>query len=166
MNDRLTQFEKYSHLLSKWFNWVAGAAALGILGIVVADILGVKLIKSPVPGAIEIVGYLSIMLVAFATAHTLVIRGHIQIEAFTTKLPPRLQEGLRALISFLNLALFIVIAWQSYEFARILQQTGEVSMTQRIAFYPFVYAIALSSIPVCLVALVELVKSIRKAVQS
>jgi TRAP-type C4-dicarboxylate transport system permease small subunit len=166
MSDRLSQFESYCHLLSKWFNWVAGIATVGMLVLVTADVIGVKLFKSPIPGAIELVGFLGVTLVAFATAYTLLIHGHIQIDYFILRLPMRPRAALHAFVSLLNFALFAVVAWQSFAFGRVLQQTGEVSMTQRIVFYPFVYGIALSSIPVCLVVLAQMVESIRKAVRS
>ncbi len=166
MNNVLLQLDRLVHALSRWFNLVAGAAVVGMLGLVVTDIIGVKLFKAPIPGAIEIVGYLGIIVVAFAIAHTLVIRGHIQLEFFTMRLPPRIQAGVLAVVNLLNLALFAIIAWQSYEFAAVLRATGEVSMTQRIPFYPFVYAIALCCVMVCLVMLTDVIKQIRKAVQS
>lgn len=39
MSDTFRQFERYSRLLSKWFNWVAGVAAVGMLGLVMTGIL-------------------------------------------------------------------------------------------------------------------------------
>lgn len=162
----MAQVEKLVHALSRWCNWIACGAAVVMLLLVSSDIVGVKLFKSPVPGAIEVVGFLGVIVVAFAMAYTLVLRGHIAIDFVLTKLSPRPRAAVEAVINLLNFILFAVIAWQSWTFGLVLQRTGEVSMTERIPFYPFVYALALSCLPVCLVALFMLARSVKRMVQS
>jgi len=164
MSDKLNRLKKFSHALSKWFSWVAGVALVGMLALTIADIIGVKFFNAPVPGAIEIVGFLGIVVTSFSIAYTHSLRGHIQVEFFVVKLPERLQTGISAFVSILVIGLFAVLSWQSFRYGYILQSTGEVSMTQRIPFYPFVYAIAVSCIPVCLMFAVEFVESIKKVV--
>ena len=128
-----------------------------MLLITVADIIGIKILKSPVPGAIEIVGFLGVIITAFALAHTYLKRGHIKVEFIVMRLSSGVQKILSLIASVLSLALFVVIAWQSFEFGRVLQKTGEVSMTQGIPFYPFVYAISFCSLAVCLVLIGEII---------
>lgn len=135
-----------------------------MLGITVVDVFGGKVLKSPVPGGIEVVGFLGVVVAAFAIAYTKVLGGHIQVEFFVMRLPRRAQAGVHAFVTLLGLALFILLAWQSYAYGMVLQTSGEVSMTQRIPFYPFVYAIAVACIPVCLVLFLEFIKSTLKAV--
>jgi hypothetical protein len=55
-----------------------------------------------------------------------------------------------------------VLAWKSYDFGHILQVSGEVSMTQGIPFYPFIYGIAFCCISVFLVLLAQLLKAVIK----
>jgi len=88
----------------------------------------------------------------------------IGVEFFVMRMPKRAQAGVIALVSLLGIVLFGLLAWQSYEFGCTLQVTGEVSMTQGIPFYPFVYAIAFCCIPICLLLFVDLLKSVTKAV--
>jgi len=164
MSDKLNRLKKFSHTLSKWFSWVAGVALVGMLALTIADIIGVKFFNAPVPGAIEIVGFLGIVVTAFSIALTQTLRGHIQVEFFVIKLPERLQAAISVIVSILAIGLFVVLSWQSFRYGYVLQSTGEVSMTQRIPFYPFVYAIAVSCIPVCLLFLVEIVQSVKKVV--
>jgi len=138
---------------------------VAMFGLIVADIIGIKFFKHPIPGAIEMVGVLGVVVTAFAIAFTQVRRGHIQVEFFVMRLPKRAQAGVTALVSLLGIALFGLLAWQSYDFGRTLQVTGEVSMTQRIPFYPFVYAIAFCCLPICLLLVVDFLKSVTKAVK-
>ena len=135
-----------------------------MLGLAVADIIGIKLFKHPIPGGIEVVAFLGVVVTGFAIAYTQVVHGHIRVEFVVLRLPKRAQAVIFAVVSFLGLVFFALLAWRSYDFGRVLQTTGEVSMTQGIPFYPFVYAIAFCCIPVCLVLLAEFLKSVAKAV--
>jgi hypothetical protein len=55
-----------------------------------------------------------------------------------------------------------VIIWRVCVLGYSFQTSGEYSMTAYIPYYPFVYALALAFIPVCLVLLVELFKSLKQ----
>ena len=165
MSGKIDCLERFAKSLSNWLSWVAGTGLVAMIGLIVADIIGIKFFNWPVPGAIEIVGFLGIVVTAFAIAYTQVLRGHIQVEFFVMRLPRRAQASVIAFVSLLGVALFALLAWRSYDFALVLQSTGEVSMTQRIPFYPFVHAIAFCCLPVCLVLLVEFLKSVAKVVK-
>ncbi len=160
----IDRWEKFTVSISQWLNWVGGIGLVAMLGIIIADIIGIRFFRWPIPGAIEMVGFISMVVVAFAMTHTLLIRGHIQVEFFVRHLPPRGQAATTAITSLLGLGLFALLAWQSYEYGRLLHITGEVSMTQRIPFYPFVYALAFCCIPVCLALLIDFLKAMMKVV--
>jgi len=145
---------------------VAGAGMVAMLALIVADVIGIKLFKWPIPGGIEVVGFLGVVVTAFAIAYTQLIRGHIQVEFLFMRLPKRWRGGVSAFVSLLGLALFVLLAWRSGQYAYVLQKTGEVSMTQGIPFYPLVYAIALTCIPVCLALLLGFLRSVAKAVKA
>ncbi|MCJ7769704.1 MAG: TRAP transporter small permease [Dehalococcoidales bacterium] len=159
MVDRL---DKIAKTFSKWVSWVAGLGVVSMLALTVADVIGVKLFKSPIPGAIETVAFLGVVITAFSIAYTQSQRAHIQVDFFVIRLPGRIRAGVVAFTSLLGIILFALLSWQSFEYGCSLWAAGEVSMTSRIPFYPFVYAIAFCCIPVCLVLLVELLKSVMK----
>lgn len=165
MSSKIDWFANFTSSVSRWLNWVAGVGLVIMLSLTVADVIGIKIFKNPIPGAIEIVALSSVVVTAFAIAYTQVLRAHIQVEFFVTRMPKRLQTVIATLVSLLGIILFSILAWQSYSYGRILQITGEVSMTQRIPFYPLVYAIGFCCLPVCLVLLVEFINSLLKMVQ-
>ena len=138
---------------------------MAMLCLVVADIIGIKLFNNPIPGGIEIVAFLGVVVTAFAIAYTQVLRGHIQVEFVVMRLPQRVQAVVRAFVCLLGVVLFALLAWRSVDYGLSLQATGTVSMTRGIPFYPFVHAIAFCCIPVCLMLLVEFLKSVTKAVK-
>jgi TRAP-type C4-dicarboxylate transport system permease small subunit len=161
----MDRFERFNNVLSKWFNWVAGVGMVAMLALICVDIIGAKLFHWPVPGAIEVIGFLGVVVTAFAIAQTQILRGHIQVEFFIMRLPRQVQRIIGCIISFLSLVLFTLLIWRSCDFGYTLQITGEVSLTEEIPFYPFVYGIALACIPVCLVLLADFLMSLSKAVR-
>jgi TRAP-type C4-dicarboxylate transport system permease small subunit len=171
MSGKIERLERFVDSFSNWLNWVAGAGLLGILGLTIADIFGIKLAQAgvpffrPIPGGIEVVAFLGVVVTGFAIAYTQLLRGHIRVEFVVMRLPPRAQAVISAFIWFLSFLLFALLAWQSVEYGLSLQAKGTVSMTQRIPFYPFVHAIALCCLPVCLALALECFKSVRKAVR-
>jgi TRAP-type C4-dicarboxylate transport system permease small subunit len=160
----IEKLEKWAKLVSKWIAWVGGAGVVVMLGLTIADIIGIKILSTPVPGGIEIVAFLGVVITAFGMAFTQAEHGNIQVEFFVTRLPVRIRAILGVFTSILGFILFALLAWQSVKYGISLQQSGEVSMTSRIPFYPFVYAIAFCCIPVCFVLLVEAIKNTMKVV--
>jgi hypothetical protein len=66
------------------------------------------------------------------------------------------------IISSFGLTLFVLIVWRLGVFGYSLQIGGEISPTIRIPLYPFAYGIALASIPVALIFLAGILKSIKR----
>jgi TRAP-type C4-dicarboxylate transport system permease small subunit len=171
MSGKIDRLEKFANSFSNRLNWVAGIGLVGMLGLAVADIIGIKLAQAgvsffrPIPGGIEVVAFLGVVVTGFAIAYTQVLHGHIQVEFVVMRLPQRVQEAIAAFVCLLGLALFVLLGWQSVEYGLSLAAKGTVSMTQRIPFYPFVHAIAFCCIPVCLLLVVEFLRSIMKAVK-
>ena len=160
MSDKIDKFEKVVNSLSNWLNWIAGIALVAMLALIVADIVGAKLFKWPLPGGVEIVGLLGVVVIAFAIAQTQLLHGHIEVEILVTRLSPIPRKVISVIIYCLGMILFALLAWQSYDFGRALQVSGEVSMTQRIPFYPLVYSMALCCIVVFLVLLLQCIREI------
>lgn len=159
MPSKIDSLEKFAGSLSNWLNWIAGAGLVVMSVLVVADIIAAKSFKWPIPGGIEIVGFLGVIVVAFSIAQTQVLHRHIEVEFLVARLPKTPRKAIGSIVYLFGMVLFVVLAWKSYDFGRMLQASGEVSMTQEIPFYPFVYGIAFCCISVFLVLLVQLVRA-------
>jgi TRAP-type C4-dicarboxylate transport system permease small subunit len=158
----IQKVEKYVNNISLWLNWIAGGGLVLMLLLVVGDIVGIKIFSAPIPGAIEIVAFLGTVVIGFAVAYTQVLHGHIRVDFIVLKFPPRLAAVIDVLMLILGMAFFILLAWWSFGYGYILQASGEVSMTQKLPFYPFVYGLACCFLVTFLVILVEFIKSIIK----
>lgn len=158
----LDKFEKFNHRLSSWCEWLGLAAMLLIMVITCIDVLGAKLFLSPLLGAIDMVMLCQIVAISFSAAMALILGRHIQVEFFFNLLPRRTQMVVNSLVLLLSLGLFIVIIWRLCALGRSFQSSGEYSATAYIPLYPFAYAVALAFIPVCLILLLEFIKSLTK----
>lgn len=161
----LSKFDKFNRLVSGWFEWIGIAALLMIMFITCVDVVGAKLFRTPVLGALDIVMLSQVVAVSFATAFALILGRHVCVEFFTMMLPKRPQALLDALVSLLGLGLFILITWRLCVYGHYFQVGGEESATIRIPLYPFAYGVALSGVPVCLVFLWRFFGAIQRMVK-
>ena len=106
--------------------------------------------------------FLGVVVTGFAVAWTQVLHGHIQVDFITMRLTPYTRVVLEVLTGFLGMAVFALLAWQSWEYGQMMRDTGEVSMTKRIPFYPFIWGLALCYLITFFVLTVEFIKSILK----
>jgi TRAP-type C4-dicarboxylate transport system permease small subunit len=158
MSSKLDKFERFVNSLSTWLNWVAGVALVLMLAVIVVDIIGAKLFKWPLPGGVDIVGLLGVVVIAFAIAQTQVLHGHIEVSFFEERIPEKVRNVIEVIIYCLGMLLFAVLAWRSFDYGYTLQAKGEVSMTQGIPIYPFVYGMAFCYIFVFLVLLLQCIR--------
>jgi TRAP-type C4-dicarboxylate transport system permease small subunit len=156
----LNQMEGFTRSSSRYLEWV------GIIGIIMMflvnliDVVGAKLFLWPLPGSVEVISFSQIVAIAPAIAFTLILGRHIRVEFIIMRLPRRIRATIGAFSSFFGLILFVLLIWQSLLYGQSLQKAGEIGSTSHIPFYPFAYFIAFCCIPVCLVFLLEVVKSL------
>jgi TRAP-type C4-dicarboxylate transport system permease small subunit len=159
----LKTIDRYVGLLTRVLFWIAGAGLVAMLLLIVADVIGIKIFSQPVPGGIELVSFCAVVAIAFAVAHTQVMRGHVAVDFIVEKFPRRAKLIIDVIMVFFSLCLLALMAWYSFKYGNKLRVTGEVSMTQKIPFYPFVYAMGFCFVVTLLVIIMDFVKSIAKA---
>ncbi|MBU0574719.1 MAG: TRAP transporter small permease [Pseudomonadota bacterium] len=161
----MAQLQRGIVLVSRGFNVVAGAAVILMMVLTCADVV-LRLLRQPITGTYEIVGFLGTVIVSFSLAFTSLEKGHIAVELLVEKLPRRMQVGIEAVTSLIGAALFSLITWQSLVYAMDIRQSGEVSVTLTMPIYPFIYGIAAGSGLLCLVLLSECLRSAVRTAKS
>lgn len=154
----LNKFEGFIHRISHWFQWVGIAAMLVMMVVTCLDVIGSKAFKFPVLGSLDIVMLSQILAISFAAAITLIAGRHVQVKFFFDLLPSRAQVAINLIILLLGIGLFILIIWRLSLLGYSFQKSGEYSPTAYIPLYPFAYGVALASIPVLFVLLLDLFK--------
>ena len=158
----LAKFEAFNRKVSKGIEWIGLIAIVLMMLTTTIDVLGAKLFKLPVFGALDMMMLLQLVAMSFAAAITLVIGRHVQVDFFVMLLPKRAQALVDCLVNLLGLILFALVVWRLILYGHDLQIGGEVSSTARIPFYPFTYGAAFACIPVCLVYVCALLSSVQK----
>lgn len=159
----LKKLDRYVTLLTRVLFWIAGVGLVAMLLLIVADVIGIKILSRPVRGGIELVAFMAVIAIAFAVGFTQVMRGHVAVDFIVDRFPRRAKLLIDVLMVLFSACLFALMAWYSFKYAGQLKSTGEVSMTQKIPFYPFVYAMGVCFAVTFLVLLMDLTKAIAKA---
>lgn len=144
------------HALIRVLTWVA-TGALGIIVLfVVINVLARFLFNKPLPGAIEFVELVAVVVVFLALAYTEARRGHVHVELVVSRLNRRAQAILASIMYFLAAAFFVAMGWRggvlawSYLFPK-MRETYVLS----IPFAPFMFVIAFGSMVLALETLVH-----------
>ncbi len=161
----LEKFEKFNKRVSQGAEWIGFCALFLMVVLTCVDVVGAKLFRTPVFGALDVMMLAQLVAVSFAVAIALILGRHVQVEFFVMLLPKRLQFVIDCFVNFLGLILFIVIVWRLFVFGHHLQIGGEESMTARIPTAPFAYIAAIGCIPVCLIYFQKLLTSILKTIK-
>ena len=129
------------------------------------DVLGAKLFRMPVFGALDVMMLAQLIAISCAAAMGLILDRHVQVEFFMVLLPKRLQSVIDAIVHLLCLLLFVIIVWRLFVYGYDLQVGGEETATVRIPMAPFGYAAAIACIPVCLVFLQKFLTAVLSVVK-
>ena len=150
--------------LSVWCDWIARSAVMGMVLLVCSNII-LRFFGRPWLGTYETVSFLGVIIVAMALPYCSVKKGHIAVDLVYQKFPQRTQVFVDIFTKILSLFFFVIVCWRTFEYGTKMMKAGEITMTQRWAFYPFIYVIAFCSLILCLVLFLDLLKSSRKAVR-
>ena len=161
----LEKFKKFNEMISDWAAWIGFAAVVFMVVLTCIDVLGAKLFRLPVFGALDMMMLAQLIAVSFAASLALIQGRHVQVEFFMVLFPRRIQAVVNCLVQLLCLGFFIVIIWRLFSHGYYLQAGGEFTATAHIPMSPFSYASAVAIIPLCLVFLQEFLNSFLKVIK-
>ena len=141
-------------------NVIAGIAITFIMFLTVLDVI-LRSFRRPIVGTYELVAFSGAMVIGFAIPLTSWMRGHIYVDFFIAKLSRTARSIFNVTTRCLGIVLFFLIGWNLIKVGMDLQQSGEVSLTLQLPFYPVAYGVAVSCFVQCLVLLADIVKIFR-----
>jgi TRAP-type C4-dicarboxylate transport system permease small subunit len=156
--------DRIIRIVSRFCDQIAQVGVFAMFLIVVANIV-LRLVWRPIFGTFDYVSFIAAIVVSFALANCAVQRGHTQVELFVAHLPQRSQGIIDSITGILSLGIFSLVTWQCIVLANEMRRAGEVSMTGLYPFHPYIYAVAFGCALLCVVILVDLIKSLGKAVK-
>ena len=150
---------RISDLLIRLLTWIGGFFLVGMIVLTCANIL-FRLAWVPIRGTFELMGFFGAIVTAFALGYTQIKRGHISVNILTDTFPKKIQKIINTINHTICFFFFSVAAWQIAIKAKTLMNTGEVTETLRIIYYPFAYCVAFGCAALALVLFADSIKSL------
>ena len=149
----------FTEKISRVMNTIAYTALICIMLLTVADVI-LRYFKHPIVGTFEMVGLGGAIVIGFAIPLTSWLRTHIYVDFIVQKFPDKAKNVVNVLTRIMGIALFITIGCNLFLYATDLLQSGEVSLTRKIPFYPIAYGLAVSCFVQSLVLITDIIKII------
>jgi TRAP-type C4-dicarboxylate transport system permease small subunit len=152
-------------MISKVFDKIAGWCMVATMALIVGNILLRSLIKQPILGTYEYVGFLTALIIGLSLAYCAVQNGHIAVTFIAEKFSPGVQYVITVIIDIISFIFLSLATWHTGKYAYSMILSGEVSPTTKMPFYPFIYLVTLGLFMLSLVVLFKLIETIRKGVK-
>lgn len=153
----MTTLDKISQILNQALMWIAGVFLVAMVVLTCANVF-LRVVWMPVRGTFEIMGFLGAIVTAFALGYTQIKRGHIAVDILIKKFSKKAQRIANSLSCFICMVFFSMAAWQIAKWASTLRESGEVTETLQIVYYPFTYGVAIGCAILALVFFIDFLK--------
>lgn len=152
-------------LISKILHYIAVGMIALMMFLTVAAVIMRYIFRNPILGAYEITELMMVVVVFFALAYTQVRNRHVSIDILVTHLRERVRKIIESIVVLLTFIFFVIFTWRSYGQSLFVLSKGDSSIELGIPFYPFVLVIVISSGVLCLVLLIDIVRSIAASIK-
>ncbi|MDY6878707.1 MAG: TRAP transporter small permease [Thermodesulfobacteriota bacterium] len=161
-NHGIAFFERITRVLNHVLVCIAGCF-LGAMVLLTCANIFFRLpwtIGMPISGAFELMGYFGAVAMAFSLAFTQTRKGHIAVDILVLGFSRRPRQILNSINDVLCMVFFGAVSWQITRYGITLLDTGEVTETLGIIYYPFTFCVALGCAAIALVFLTDLLRSL------
>jgi len=153
----INRLDKVAALFNHGLAWLGGLTLTLMLLLIVGNAL-IRIFYRPFPGTAELVGWLAAITTSFALGYTQMNKGNVALNMITKRLPLRAQKILEGIFSLCSALFFGMAGWKIVSYGFTLKNSGYLSETLRIAYYPFVVIMSLGFLGLTLTLLLDLLK--------
>ncbi|MCD7819853.1 MAG: TRAP transporter small permease [Lachnospiraceae bacterium] len=157
----MSKIEKWAdrvlYLMALFSGWVFVAICV----LTAIHTVGRYLFSSPIMGNTELVSLGQIIAVSFAAAYVQYHKGHIAVGLLVDNCPPKVQAMVDFITYFISLVFCGIAAWETAQYAIQLLDSGKVTLTLRIAYYPFYFILAFGWLLIALVTIIKLIQFVQ-----
>jgi TRAP-type C4-dicarboxylate transport system permease small subunit len=143
--------------IGKFLNVIAGISLTFLMLLTITDVI-LRMFKKPVVGTYELVAFAGAVVIGFSMPLTSYVRQHIFVDFFILKFSQKVRNVFNIATRCLVIALFLLVGWNMFKYARDLQKSGEVSLTLQMPFYPVAYGVGVACFILCLVFVCDIIK--------
>lgn len=143
-----------------------GAGFLFILMILVmVHVIGRYVLTLPVPGSVELIEFLMVLIVFLGFAECAVQHSNVSVDLLVDQLPKQAQGIIDTFTCLLSIAIVSLITWQSAVQVKMLWQSGHVSGVLHIPHWPFAIVMVLGWAAFDLVLIVNFFEFLRRVIK-
>lgn len=158
-HSRRRSFQGVIYLLSEWFDRIAWVCLVIMMLVAVLNV-GLRVIGSPMQGAVELTSFLSALVMGFALSHTIIVKGHISVQLLIDRLPERTRQCAHIISGILTFVILATMFWTTGNLA--IDIWGEVSVILKVYISPFIAAISICCLLGSLAVLEDILRSLSK----
>ncbi len=136
----------------------------GMMFLTFVDVMFRRVFNSPVLGAPELIEFMMGIVVTFSVVYCAYKKSHIAVDIIIVYFPDKTRKWLDCITSFITLFLFVLIAWQAFLYIGDEYHSRLTSPVLYIPVYPFIAAVAVGFVVICLVLLAEFLTNLSEVV--
>ncbi len=122
---------------------IAGSVLAIMMAVTLLDVI-MRNLGHPIVGSVEIISFCGAVIIGFAIPYASWKKVHVYVDILVDKLNPKNRKVLNAVTRVLGITLFAFIGYNFILFGIDLMQTGEVSSSFKLPYYPIAWGLALS----------------------
>jgi len=149
--------EKISKILNRWAGIIAGIILVFMILLTMGNIV-LRRVWVPIRGTYEIMGFAGAVITALAMGFTQKKKEHIQVDILVSRFPRGVKKAVSAVNNGVCALFFLATAWFVGRRGMTLLETGEVSETLRMVYYPFAFVVALGCVLLAAMLFIDLLK--------
>lgn len=148
-------------VISRIMDDAAGWGIVATMALVVLNILLRVIFKNSIQGIYEYVGYITASVIGLALAWCALEKAHISIDFVAEKMPDRVRKTVDVITGSVAVIFLLFSSYQVCVYGVKVMNSGEVSATSKIPFYPFIFIVAAGLLVLSLSELTKLLKGVK-----
>ena len=132
-----------NELVSGLFIYTGVGFLFVLMLLIMAHVVGRYIFAAPIPGSVELVEFLMIIIVFSGFADCAIKRGNVSVDLFVDRMPHKTRRFIDTCTTVLSIFIVSLITWQSVVQVKVLWQSGGASGVLHIPHYPFAIVMVL-----------------------
>lgn len=139
---------------------IAGVVLAIMIVLTLCDVI-LRNLGHPITGSMEIIQYGGSIVFGFSIPYATWIGAQVFVDLVTQKLGLKNRKRIEGVTRSVGIVMFLFIAYNFFGYALDVKQTGELTASFKIPYYPFCFAISLSFLFQSLTIFCDLIKTLR-----
>lgn len=148
-------------VISRFLDDAAGWGIAATMALVVINIILRVVFKDSIQGVYEYVGYISAAVIGLALAWCALEKAHISIDFIVEKMPARVQKLIDMITGIAVVIFLLFLSYQVCAYGVRIMNSGEVSATSKIPFYPFIFIVAAGLLVLSVSEFIKILKGVK-----